>query len=285
MHPPIGDWDAAYVLSIATPLETAELEKKGSALMDPQGNRDKTVKELAKQVSAFANSGDGFIVYGIDKDGGLDGGVTDAYGRQPIKAWVEGLIPTLVQPTVHNCQARFIQAPSHAGGRGALVVFVPLSERRPHWVPGSPDIPYIRAGEHSSPMPLQSFLDISSRGTVTAAEIESLGRIGESEYDQEQHVHKFYINPVVRLVSAPPCTLWALRLSIPESAGEFRSHAIGSTVRPHEVTIRGLDPLFPQVSTPAASHNIELWIRHGKVAARLSAGAAPPVTRTFDPWA
>jgi Putative DNA-binding domain len=74
---PLQDWDAAYMVQIATPDESAEVEKKGSAIFDPVNQKNLTRAELAKQVCAFANSGDGFLVYGINKAGGLDAGVQD----------------------------------------------------------------------------------------------------------------------------------------------------------------------------------------------------------------
>src|SRR5438552_2166864 len=115
MHPPIADWDSAYVTSIATsPDETLDLEKKRKDLFDPAGNKGRTRAELAKQVCAFSNSSPGFLVYGmIDKGGGLDDGVPEiAVGTQSAKAWVEAEVPRLIAPAIHDCQVRHIHVPS-----------------------------------------------------------------------------------------------------------------------------------------------------------------------------
>jgi predicted HTH transcriptional regulator len=140
MHPPIEDWDAAYVQTLATPEESLELEKKASAKLDLSTGPSKreALAELAKQVCAFSNSSRGFLVYGIDdKKGKLDQGVPimEPSGHHLLKSWVEQQIPNLVSPAIHACQARHIHVPdSHTPDHGVLVVEIPLSDRRPHWV-------------------------------------------------------------------------------------------------------------------------------------------------------
>jgi predicted HTH transcriptional regulator len=69
VHPPLDEWDAAHVQSIPTSDESGDLKKKASAKFDPVGDKKETRTELAKQVCAFANSGGGFLVYGVEKDG------------------------------------------------------------------------------------------------------------------------------------------------------------------------------------------------------------------------
>ena len=137
------EWDADYITELGSQEETATFEKKAADGL--------TREKIAQGVCAFANSGEGFMVFGMKDEkggGGLDAGVLATKGRQPIKDWVEALIPKLHQPPIEGCEARFIQNPMHhQPDRGVLVVAVPLSERRPHW-PKDVEIPYLRVGAH-----------------------------------------------------------------------------------------------------------------------------------------
>ena len=60
--------------------------------------RERTVRdELAKQLSAFANTGGGQVIYGLTNTGAVDnGGVARSVrGRQSTKEWLENVIPNL----------------------------------------------------------------------------------------------------------------------------------------------------------------------------------------------
>ena len=61
MHPPLAEWDDVYLRTIATPEESADTEKKGAAKFEPETDKKNTLEELAKQVCAFSNTGDGFL--------------------------------------------------------------------------------------------------------------------------------------------------------------------------------------------------------------------------------
>src|SRR3954454_23871507 len=118
---PLGEWDAAYLVELAHQDETASFEKKAAEGL--------TREKIAQGVCAFANSGEGYIAFGFKDEkagGGLDAGVPAAKGRQPIKDWVEALIPTLHHPPIEGCEAQFIQHASHDQDHGVLVIAVPL---------------------------------------------------------------------------------------------------------------------------------------------------------------
>jgi hypothetical protein len=67
MAKPTAEWTEDDVLSL--PLgENDAFERKGAALLDltlPQAREDSVRDELAKQLSAFANTGGGQIIYGL----------------------------------------------------------------------------------------------------------------------------------------------------------------------------------------------------------------------------
>src|SRR5438105_4085772 len=104
----LSNWDEDYIRNVVLPyVEAGNLEKKaaGKFTFTSSGKVDAaTTEELAKQVCGFANSGAGYIVYGITDDNRLDVGVSTTVGRQPTKDWVEAQIPNLVYPSLSNCE-------------------------------------------------------------------------------------------------------------------------------------------------------------------------------------
>jgi hypothetical protein len=209
-------------------------------------------------------------------------------GGQAAKAYVEAEVPKLVIPPVNNCQARWIHVSGHnQPGFGALVVFVPLSPYRPHWVlENNREVPYIRAGEHSYPMRLQTFRDILTRGEAGEAEIESLG-IKERPRQYGASGWKCHLNPRVRLLSGPICPLWSVELTATKDVGWFETPPGDAVLaEPHIVILNGPQPLFLHRSTIVGRSNLVLFVRPEAagtllVKVVLSAGSAPPVERVF----
>ena len=295
---PVENWDPDYLLEIAASTETARLEKKASAKFDLSKKAD-LKEEIAKQVCAFANSGGGFLIFGIDKNGNLDGGVETKVGKLPVKEWVEAEIPTLVLPATHGCEARLIVRPQHhAPDRGVLVISIPLSDLRPHWVPGkpqgSPDQSYIRAGEHSRPMGLQTFLDISNRNDAPRVAIESLA--GATGPVRKDHKISCWINPEVKLLSGPCCELWAVEIRV-SSKGLHLRYGSGANMTKElvegrdVVLIRGSYPLFPGKLTGAVvggplTLEADEHVCTGKeeVTVTLYADSAKPVIKNYLAW-
>jgi predicted HTH transcriptional regulator len=89
--------------------------------------------EIAKDISAFANSDGGILIYGIvesnnlpvSKDGGVDHGV---YTRE----WLEQVISSNITPRIDNIQ--IVPIPLSASN-SIYCVDVPKSYRAPHQAP------------------------------------------------------------------------------------------------------------------------------------------------------
>lgn len=288
---PLAEWDEAYVAAdVKDADESAVLEKKASGkfVLTAGGQPDGATKdELAKQVCAFSNAGEGFIVYGIADNKTLDGGVPMMIGRQPIKDWVEASVPKMVFPPVTQCAAKVIQVPGHHGTDNCiLVVYVPLSDRRPHWVTNPQETAYIRTGAHSLPMRPQTLLDISSRGTASAALIEGLNPIGAPSFPTKA-VNVYQIQPLVRLLNGPVCELWSFELRVRAGRGKiiFPSNLGAKITKEDHVYLVGTEPLFPGRSTPVSSSPFRFEYARSpgqlEISASLYAGSAQPVQRTF----
>jgi hypothetical protein len=250
---PIEEWDEEYVVGdIANLAESENFERKESAKV-----RDR--ETLAKAICAFANAGDGILAFGVRdarSGGGLDDGVEQLNGREPIDSWVNALIPKLLHPPIENCRARFIPISTLGRGRGVLAVQVPLSDRRPHWsTEGPKEVAYLRVGEHSAPMRLQTLLDISTRGAACIGEIGNI-EIGPS-FDflpprpPVTGLPSLGITPIFRVKGGPICRTWALEMvlqsPVPDESlysdpdfGSTEGGRFGSTYFNH-----GDAPLFP----------------------------------------
>ena len=308
---PLNEWDADYLDEVAASDETGNLEKKASIGFDPK--KDATKAEIAKQVCAFANSGEGFIAFGFkDKDkmgAGLDGGVSDMVGTQTIKDWVEGVIPKQHDPPIEGCEARFLHHPTiHQPDKGVLVIAVPLGERRPHRTRND-EIAYLRVGAHSAPMRTQTLLDMNSRGLVPKGSVVDLGMIprpfigGESPNPNQP---QFLLNPVVMLDSGPICELWALELQASLAGATFGCYKTAGMMNGitkiegctwEEVSInmpedgmlfvRGKEPLFPRRRTPIFPKNrgailtLNGMVQRFEIVANLFASSALPSERRF----
>src|ERR1700733_3760065 len=99
MPKPVGEWAEDDVLSLPKG-ENDTFERKGVHLLDltlPNTSEGRVLDELAKQLSAFANTGGGQIIYGMTDAGTVEnGGVTRSVkGHQSTKDWLEDIIPVL----------------------------------------------------------------------------------------------------------------------------------------------------------------------------------------------
>lgn len=286
----LAEWDEDYLRSeIAVSPELSWLEKKASAriALTSRNVPDAESKlELAKQVSAFSNAGQGYLVYGITSAGQFDGGVPTMIGNRTIKEWAESVIPDLVHPQATQCEARMFQLSSiHSSQHCVLAISIPLSDSRPHWV-NSDDTAYIRAGEHSLPMKPQTFLDIASRGD--AAQVEIVGLNPGTPTFQGPH-HSFPINPCIQLMRGPVCNQWALELTTHGDTLYLRCPDSNEGIRiatRERLYLMGTEPLFPGRPTSVVRLPISLEIdtslnRELSVSAVLYAGSAFPSRRTF----
>jgi hypothetical protein len=150
------------------------LEFKSSKLLDLNltgVNQSSVLDELSKQLSAFANSGGGTIVYGIqdtpigvprtiDPDGGVSVSV-----KNGTKEWLEDVIPNLVEFPLMSFNVYVITRSSAASGiaagKGIFLVDVADSESAPHQA--SDKKYYARVGGKSRPIGHRLVTDIFGR--------------------------------------------------------------------------------------------------------------------------
>lgn len=169
MPKPVHEWGEDDVLSL--PLEDDTFERKGTRLLDltlPGVSEDAVRDELAKQLSAFANTGGGRIIYGLTDAGEIDaGGVsTNVKGRRSTKEWLDDLIPSLTDYEIVGVNVYEITAKTQGSAiqpeKAIYVVDVPDSERVPHQSRRGL-LYYVRLGGRSQPASHRLIEDIRNR--------------------------------------------------------------------------------------------------------------------------
>lgn len=126
-------------------------------------------RHLGKSLSAFANSGGGLLLWGVDARD--FGGVDRLVGKFPIadlsgfRSKIERAISELISPPISGIQ--FYEIEAYGGtGSGYLAISIPLSEGRPHMslAPGERGF-YFRNGHSSDPMTVYHVRDQMLRRT------------------------------------------------------------------------------------------------------------------------
>jgi len=94
----ITDKDIQNLISAETE-ESINLDFKAAGSLDKS---DKKKNEIAKDVSAFANSAGGFIIYGISEENHKASEVSPIDGNEYTKEWLEQVINTRVQRKIEG---------------------------------------------------------------------------------------------------------------------------------------------------------------------------------------
>jgi len=91
---------------------------------------DKNNKEIAKDISAFANTSGGVIIYGIDESGGVPTSISWIKSKNT-KEKIENIILTNIQPRIKDVVINPILNPD-TSSQAIFVVNVPESPDAPH---------------------------------------------------------------------------------------------------------------------------------------------------------
>jgi hypothetical protein len=174
------EWNEDYILNLPVG-EFDWLEIKGRRGLDLSLSnvREKDVRQnLSKAISAFANSGGGVLVFGLQNPASswiIDDGGIDMYFKKPTtREWLEDVIPTLVDGPLNKFNVYVIQKESNKSGllegRGLFVIDVGDSEQAPHQADDNKY--YIRVGGKSRPVGHKVVSDIFGRQQYPRIELE-----------------------------------------------------------------------------------------------------------------
>jgi hypothetical protein len=124
------EWKEEDLLTLVSQqaTEAINLDFKECAALDistPKA-RDKSRLDLSKDVSAFANSVGGSLVYGIVEQNHVAGGIDTGYDANEItKEWIEQVINSNIQPRVPGLRINPVQLLATSPGKVAYVIYVP----------------------------------------------------------------------------------------------------------------------------------------------------------------
>ncbi|HEX2541468.1 MAG TPA: ATP-binding protein [Caldimonas sp.] len=165
--PKRSHWSEADVLALPAG-EHDYFDRKSGVLLTSGDFR----KDMAKALSALANSGGGHIVIGVEDDGSFTG-LPPVRGRTRTREWLEQVLPNLVTFPLEDFRVHEV-VPSAASaipnGTVLLVVDVGDSVLAPHQSEPA-RIYYYREGGHSKPAP--HFYLETLRNRLTAPTLEA----------------------------------------------------------------------------------------------------------------
>jgi hypothetical protein len=143
--------------------ESLTLDYKASpALAKDSKSRD----ELCKDVTAFANSAGGQIVYGMEEDKQVPTKLDDGADPSITKEWIEQVIDSRVQPRIEGLVFTPIQL---AKGLGFVITIPQATSRAPHQAPDKKY--YKRQNFQSSPMEDYEIRDALRRATTPSLQV------------------------------------------------------------------------------------------------------------------
>jgi len=149
-------WTESDIVALA--LEEPDIfERKSGQLLDDMG---KFLDTAAKALSAFANSGGGHLILGVEDDGALTG-LNPLMGKEPMRDWLEQKIPTLLDYSLSDFRVHTAEPASTSAipaGKIIIVIDVGDSSLAPHQSKRD-KFYYHRVGGRSVPAP-HFYLDL-----------------------------------------------------------------------------------------------------------------------------
>ena len=111
--------------------ESLNLDYKGCESLDKRNPKSK--KDLSKDVSAFANSAGGVIIYGVIETNHVPTAIDSGYDHTNItREWLEQVINSTIQRRIEGIRIKQIELRKSNSGRVIYVVSIPQSKRAPH---------------------------------------------------------------------------------------------------------------------------------------------------------
>jgi hypothetical protein len=154
-------WEEADILSLISNVlqESLTLDYKRC---DSLQMTDSKKKEISKDVSAFANSAGGVIVYGVEEDKHIPTRIDVGFDPLAIsKEWLEQVINSTIERRIEGVRIKEVTLSGPKAGKVIYVVSIPQSRRAPHMA--ADNRYYKRFNFESVPMEDYEVRDVSRR--------------------------------------------------------------------------------------------------------------------------
>lgn len=192
--------------------ESLTLEYKRCESLDKRNPNSK--KELSKDISAFANSAGGVIVYGVIETNHLPTKIDSGYDPKDItREWLEQVINSTIQRRIDNVRIKQIELRKSNSGRVIYVVSIPQSKRAPHMAINN--IFYKRFNYQSIPMEEYEVRDVAKRSDVPDLSLQFYleSNTVDVEFEEDQTVSKpIRLNATITNESIAPAMYYVVNL-------------------------------------------------------------------------
>lgn len=232
-------------------------EVKSAALLDPS-KKSELKKEIGKQVSAFANSGGGYLVLGVNNDRQLEP-CEQRVGRQPMKDYLSTMVEQSVEYPIRHFRIHRVPFTGDSS-KSVFVVAIEDSPAAPHQAKEERTY-YYRIDGHSMPAPhfhVELLRNRITKAVVAVAHISFHIQIPPFAGMGEQFRNSiaFCVDAFVKVENrshqiADPC---ALRVSTTNIQSAWTSKDVSLN---HGRLITHEDPLFPTLD---ASFKVEMRV-------------------------
>ena len=145
--------------------------KGGYELMRPE-KKDELTKLWAKNLSCFANSDGGVVIFGIDAPNGRSKSISLVQDVAGLQERLKGLVSRITEPPVQRVEIETFLEPTEAN-TGFVVCYIPSSPWRPHQVrlDGQPGQFYIRTADNCVPCGVSTLRALFAPQNVSRLEI------------------------------------------------------------------------------------------------------------------
>lgn len=242
--------------------EGTDWEYKGKQLLDK--DKHELRKDLGKQVSAFANSGGGQILLGINQDKStkeLELQPFDLYrGRQPFNEYLSNLIEQAVDYPVQTCEVVPCKSANNPD-IGICVIDVKDSPSAPHMAKDHEKY-FWRRDSNSEPAPHFHLELLRNRYTKTTLKVEDVHlHVEHIEFKDNSGYYQFQIGLGFKVVnsSLQVATHWGLYLKDPEELCAWQPYQREDEFFADGVFVRGSKTVLLPTEHDIVSLTICTW--------------------------
>lgn len=225
--------------------------------------------DVSKDVSAFANSVGGTIVYGMVEEGKKQKpkNIDKGYDAKDIsKDWLDQVISSNIQPHIDGVFINRVDLIKNAPGRCAYVVCIPQSDRAPHQAADKRY--YKRSNARSEAMEDYEVRDVMFRQRVPIVRLAEMQVYPHPERTDTGRLLNYDLTPIVRNEGRIVTQYFGLEVRVQEPfriSWGFAAYGCEPVCMDGDQTVlfqRGNGPLFPSRKQPLHPFSLQLHSRH-----------------------